>query len=67
MFFDIQENTVQHLKIEYFISKICVFTSKISILTLGVAPGHFKYSSANTETLIPFCGARGGHAPPPSA
>ena len=33
---------------------------------LGVAPGHFKYSSANTEAWRPFCRAYGGSAPPPS-
>ena len=33
---------------------------------LGVAPGHFKYSSANTEAWRPFCRAHGGSAPPPS-
>jgi len=32
---------------------------------IGVAPGHFKNSSANPEAWRPFFGAHGVTAPPP--
>ena len=41
-------------------------TSLISLLTFrGNNMGHFKYSSAKTEAMRPFCEAHIGSAPPP--
>ena len=38
----------------------------IPSIRFRVAPGHFKYSSANAEAWRPFYGALNGPAPPPS-
>ena len=45
--------------------KMTCITSIISILSFGVAPGHFKYLFANPEAWRPFDGAHDGSAPPP--